>query len=71
MAVSGKYGKVEIPNIGEEEPIFILRAQDRLAETAIVIYQALASSHGAAAADGIESAIDSFRNWKGKKKMPD
>jgi len=31
MAVSGKYGKVSIPKIGDDEPIFILRAQDNLA----------------------------------------
>ena len=35
MALSGKYGKLNIPRIGEEEPVFILRAQDRLAEFAI------------------------------------
>jgi hypothetical protein len=71
MALSGKYGKVDIPNIGDEEPIFILRAQDKLAETAIAMYQALAASHGASVADGVESAIGSFKNWKGKKKLPD
>ena len=32
MAVSGKYGKLDIPKIGEDEPVFILRAQDKLAE---------------------------------------
>jgi len=31
MAISGKCGKVHIPRIGEEEPVFILRAQDQLA----------------------------------------
>jgi hypothetical protein len=28
MAISGKYGKLTIPNIDDNEPIFILRAQD-------------------------------------------
>ncbi|UCD78894.1 MAG: hypothetical protein JSW26_26415 [Desulfobacterales bacterium] len=32
MAISGKYGKLDIPKIGEDEPVFILRAQDRLAQ---------------------------------------
>jgi hypothetical protein len=31
MAVSTKYGKVDIPKIGGDEPVFILRAQDKLA----------------------------------------
>lgn len=35
MALSGKYGKLNIPRVGEEEPVFILRAQDRLAEFAM------------------------------------
>ena len=71
MAVSGKYGKVNIRNIGDDEPVFILRAQDRLAEAAITMYQTLAASHGAAAAKGVEREIELFRNWKGKKKLPD
>lgn len=36
MAISTKYGKVDIGNIGEEEPVFILRAQDKLAEAALM-----------------------------------
>ncbi len=31
MALSGKYGKLNIPRIGDEEPVFVLRAQYRLA----------------------------------------
>jgi len=45
MALSGKYGKLSIPRIGEEEPVFILRAQDKLAEYAIEAYRVLAASH--------------------------
>jgi hypothetical protein len=71
MAVSGKYGKVDIPNIGNDEPVFILRAQDKLAEAAIVMYQALAASHGAGVAKGVETEVDLFRKWEGKKKLPD
>lgn len=43
MAVSGKYGKVFISKIGEEEPIFILRAQDQLAAQSIEMYRNLAA----------------------------
>ena len=49
MAISGKYGKLHIPRIGEEEPVFILRAQDQLAVYAIEMYQLLAASHGSSA----------------------
>ena len=45
MALSGKYGKVDIPKIGEDEPVFILRAQDKLAEPAIEMYRSLTASH--------------------------
>lgn len=71
MAVSGKYGKVDIPKVGDDEPVFILRAQDKLAVAAIAMYQALAASHNAAVANGIQKEIESFRNWKGTKKLPD
>jgi hypothetical protein len=71
MAISGKYGKVNVPTIGDDEPIFILRAQDKLAQSAIIMYQALAASHEAKVANGVEVEIEQFRNWKGKKKLPD
>jgi len=35
MALSRKHGKLNIPRLGEEGPVVILRAQDRLAEFAI------------------------------------
>ncbi len=71
MAVSGKYGKISIPRIQEDEPVFIIRAQDELAEAAIGMYQLLAASHGAGAADGVRKEIDRFRKWKGSRKLPD
>jgi len=71
MAVSGKYGKIDIPKIGEDEPVFILRAQDKLAESAIEMYRALVASHGSPVADKLRKEIDSFRRWSGQKKIPD
>jgi hypothetical protein len=71
MAISEKYGKISIPKIGEDEPVFVLRAQDRLAEPTIAIYQTLARSHGAFVADSVQAQIDAFRNWTGQKKLPD
>ena len=71
MAVSGKYGKVSIPKIGESEPVFILRAQDKLAASAIGMYQLLAASHGSKLATSLEKEIEAFNRWTGKKKLPD
>ena len=70
MAISGKYGKVSIPKIGVDEPVFILRAQDKLAETAIEMYRALAASHGRPLAGSLEREIEAFKKWP-TKKMPD
>lgn len=70
MAISGKYEKVNIPKIGETEPIFILRAQDKLAEPTIEIYRLLAASHGSGLADQLQKEIDNFRKWGGMKKLP-
>lgn len=71
MAVSKKYGKVDIPGIGEEEPVFILRAQDLLAPWAIEVYRILCASHGAKAHEGLKEVIEAFKGWPGKRKLPD
>ncbi len=71
MALPGKYGRLDIPRIGEEEPVFILRAQDKLAELAIEMYRLLTASHGCQIAEGLQKEIESFRQWPGVKKMPD
>lgn len=71
MAISGKYGKVNIPKIGDNEPVFILRAQDKLAESSIRMYQALAASHGSKLTESLDKEIEAFHRWQGKKKLPD
>jgi flavorubredoxin len=71
MAISTKYGKIDIPKIADDEPVFILRAQDRLAEHAIDMYRSLAASHGSAVVEKIQTAIDDFSSWSGSKKLPD
>jgi len=71
MAVSGKYGRLDIPKIGEDEPVFILRAQDKLAEQAIEKYREIVSSHNQQMADDLQKVIHAFRQWKGPKKTPD
>lgn len=73
MALSSKYGKVDIPKVGENEPVFILilRAQDKLAEAAIEMYRVLTASHGALVAGELQQEVDRFHGWRGDKKMPD
>ncbi|HNR51016.1 MAG: hypothetical protein BWZ01_01714 [Deltaproteobacteria bacterium ADurb.BinA179] len=71
MAVSGKYGNVSIPNVGNDEPVFILRAQDRLALAAIEMYKLLAETNEAGIVSDLEKQIDAFRQWKGRRKSPD
>lgn len=71
MAISGKYGKVFISKIGEEEPIFVLRAQDQLAVQAIEMYRDLVAKNGLLLAGSLQKEIEIFRNWSGPKRMPD
>lgn len=71
MAQSGKYGNVDIPTVGADEPVFILRAQDKLAETAVAMYRDLAASHGATVARDLEAEIERFQRWNGSRKLPD
>ncbi len=71
MAISGKYGRLNIPKIDADEPVFILRAQDMLAKTTIEIYQLLAASHTCLLAKDLDKEIQAFQKWPGPKKMPD
>ncbi len=71
MALSGKYGRLDIPGIGKDEPVFILRAQDKLAEPAIEMYRLLAASHASQVAGALQKEIDSFYRWQGNKKILD
>jgi len=71
MAISGKYGKLDIPKIGADEPVFILRAQDILAPAVIRMYQLLLETHGCLWAEDLDREISAFRDWSGCKRMPD
>jgi hypothetical protein len=70
MAQSRRYGKVDIPTIGEDEPIFILRARDSLAESAIEMYRLLAEAHGCRVAEGLTQEINAFQQWPGERTLP-
>lgn len=71
MAISGKYGQIDIAKIGGNEPVFILRAQDKLAQSVVEIYKIVAASHGSQLAGQLDKEIERFRNWSGPKKIPD
>ena len=71
MAVSQKYGRLAIPWIEDNEPIFILRARDALAESAIQMYRLLAEAHGCSLGQRIHDEIQAFQQWKGNKQLPD
>jgi hypothetical protein len=71
MAISSKYGRVDIKKIGDNEPVFILRAQDKLAGPTIEMYKTLAASHGSRLAASLDKEITAFHSWQGFKKIPD
>jgi len=71
MAVSQKYGKLVIPRIDDNEPIFILRARDALAESAIQMYRLLAEAHGCSLGQRFYEEIEAFQRWTGEKQLPD
>ncbi len=70
MALSRTYGKLDIPMIGENEPVFILRGQDVLAQSAIEMYRLLAEAHGCQVAEAITNEISLFRQWPGERRLP-
>ena len=72
MAISIKYGKINITGIREDEPIFILRAQDILAESTIKSYKALAIAYGQNdLAKDVSNEVGRFNSWDGPRKLPD
>lgn len=77
MARDGKYGGISIPGIPDDEPIFILRAQDRAANETILDYEQNAKDEGATPQflDGVQDALAKFEQWQGSHpdalKIPD
>jgi hypothetical protein len=75
MAISLKYGKVDIPGIGDNEPVFIGRSQDRLMVRQMEYYWMEARAQGCDA-DHLK-AIDAQRSamvsWtlEHETKLPD
>ena len=71
MARDTKYGDVQVMGIGDEEPIFILRAQDVFAIHVLKVYRGLRESSGdIPGVQSVQASIDAFGNWV-YKKVPD
>lgn len=70
---SAKHAREILASVGAHEPMFVLRAKDRLAPSVIHFWTCLAEVNGCPAAK-IESAqrcIDAMKAWGGPKKLPD
>lgn len=77
MAISLKYGKLDIPGIGEDEPVFILRAQDKTAADNLDGYSLNASLAGCKGdlIGMMDDVEEQFENWQEANsnlvKLPD
>ena len=62
-----KYGTLEIPGIGDGEPIFIIRARDALAVGVLDEYIYFADEAGLSEiTDGVQLAKEQFESWQKK-----
>jgi hypothetical protein len=68
MGIDNKYGRVmfEYGSIGEDEPVFVLRARDSLSVGHILMYGVLCEAAGSPPEHlaAIEEAIDQFEAWQ-------
>jgi hypothetical protein len=79
MARDLKYGQIDIPGIGGDEPVFIMRAQDALSTKVIRGYKVLAVDTKPPRTDdfirGIEDVQDAFIEFQLQNpeqvKLPD
>jgi hypothetical protein len=79
MAYDGKYGQVttERGNIGDDEPVFVIRAQDKLSAEVIDFYRSLCTAYEAGPDHirAVETTWNRFEEWQvnnhSKMKVPD
>lgn len=77
MALDEKYGKLKIGNIPDDEPVFVLRAQDVVAMNTLENYAHQAEVMGAKKSfvKDVLAVRDSFQKWQDdnddKVKVPD
>ena len=70
MALSQVYGRLQIPMVGEDEPVFVIRAQDLLAESAMQIFRLPAEAHGCQAGPVLTKEISGFRQRQAERRLP-
>jgi hypothetical protein len=71
MAIEQKYGKLNIPGIPDNEPIFIFRAQDVFAGHVLDYYAQLRNGAGdIKGTNAVYNVANDFRQWP-TKKIPD
>lgn len=74
MAIDNKYGRIEIPGIPDDEPVFVLRAQDALAVPTICHYSSLVRElqrHEDKMLEALRLVLRKFSEWKSPRKLPD
>jgi hypothetical protein len=71
MAVDGKYGRVSVERepgnpLGEDEPVFVLRARDLAAVGTLLLYEEAAFQQGAGEEHlaAVEEARAAFARWR-------
>lgn len=68
MGIDGKYGRVttEFGNIGEDEPVLVFRAQDKLLPKVLMYYHLFCLKAGSPRRhlNAILDAIDNVHNWQ-------
>lgn len=68
--VDSKYGPLNIKGAPQNEPMFVLRAQDAHAVYMLQEYQRLAGSHNKHMEEKMDLVIARFKAWQ-PKKLPD
>jgi hypothetical protein len=79
MAISSKYGKVTLErgSIPEDEPVFVLRSQDKLAPRLLEYYEMMCKAQGATETqvEAVVRAGEGMRAWQvehhDRVKLPD
>lgn len=77
MAQDNKYGKIEIPGVPDDMPVFVILAKDKAAVPAIEEYGLIAFEIGAKQdfLDGVSGRAAQFQLWQNENtdsvKVPD
>jgi hypothetical protein len=77
MAIDGKYGRVTLEHgtIGDDEPVIVFRAKDKLTPELLMHYRIMCAQAGSPQRhlDLIEAALDRFELWQSEHltKVPD